>query len=90
MVKNLAELEQVLGISFLQIGASLKKAHGFERECVTSVCETIYIAFSCLDFLHRQLRPNRSFMLKFGIIPGSFGLLYINSFARYLMHIIQI
>ena len=27
-----------------------------------------------LIFLHRQIRPNRSIVLNFGIIPGSFGL----------------
>ena len=27
-------------------------------------------------FLHRQIRPNRSIMLNFGIIPASFGLIY--------------
>ena len=27
-------------------------------------------------FLHRKIRPNRSIMLNFGIIPGSFGLFY--------------
>ena len=31
------------GVSFLQTGASLKKAHGSERERVTSVCETRYV-----------------------------------------------
>ena len=65
------------GISFLQTGASLKKAHGSERESVTSMCETTYTAFSCLNFfLHRQIRPNRSIVLNVGIIPGSFGLFY--------------
>ena len=29
-----------------------------------------------LIFLHRQIRPNRSIMLNFGIIPCSFGLFY--------------
>ena len=29
-----------------------------------------------LIFLHRQIRPNRSIVLNFGIIPGSFGLFY--------------
>ena len=29
-----------------------------------------------LIFLHKQIRPNRSIMLNFGIIPGSFGLFY--------------
>ena len=31
------------GTSFLQTGASLKKARGSEREHVTSVCETTYV-----------------------------------------------
>ena len=31
------------GVSFLQTGASLKKARGSEREHVTSVCETTYV-----------------------------------------------
>ena len=31
------------GVSFLQTGASLKKARGSERERVTSVCEKTYI-----------------------------------------------
>ena len=30
-------------VSFLQTGASLKKAPGSERERVTSVCETTYV-----------------------------------------------
>ena len=29
-----------------------------------------------LIFLQRQMIPNRSIMLNFGIIPGSFGLFY--------------
>ena len=39
------------GISFLQTGASLKKARGSERERVTFECETIYAA--ALEFLYR-------------------------------------
>ena len=31
------------GVSFLQTGASLKKARGSERERVTSVCVTTYV-----------------------------------------------
>ena len=65
------------GVSFLQTGASLKKARGSERERVTSVCETTYV-HSLLPpyFLHSQIRPNRSTVLNFGIIPGLFGLFY--------------
>ena len=32
------------GVSFLQTGASLKKARGSERERVTFECQTIYAA----------------------------------------------
>ena len=64
------------GISSLQSGASLKKARGSEREHVPPVCETTYTAFSRLNFLTRQIRPNRSIVLNFGIIPGSFDLSY--------------
>ena len=39
------------GISFLQTGASLKKARGSERERVTFVCEALYVAPP--DFLFR-------------------------------------
>ena len=39
------------GISFLQTGASLKKARGSERERVTFECETIYAA--PIEFLYR-------------------------------------
>ena len=35
-----------------------------------------YTAFSRLNFLHSQIRPNRSTVLNFGIIPCSFGLFY--------------
>ena len=65
------------GTSFLQTRASLKKARGSERERVTPVCETTYI--HCRHppyFLHSQIRPNRSTVLNFGIIPGSFRLFY--------------
>ena len=40
--KKMAAFGQVFGISFLQTGASLKKARGSERERVTFECETIY------------------------------------------------
>ena len=75
-VKYFGRIGTSFGISFLQTGASLKKARGSERERVTSVCETTYTAFSRLNFLHRQIRPNRSIVLNFGIIPGLFGLFY--------------
>ena len=67
------------GVSFLQTGATLKKARGSERERVTSVCEMTYVHVlpsPTLICLHRQIRPNRSIVLNFGIIPGSFGLFY--------------
>jgi hypothetical protein len=64
------------GISFLQTGASLKKAHGFDRGCVTFMGETTYTASSYLDFFTEARKTNRNVVLKFGIIPGSFGLFY--------------
>ena len=79
--KKIGRIGTSFGISFVHTGASLKKARGSERERVTSVCETTYTTFSHLNFLHTHLRPNRSFMLNFGIIPGSFGLFYtLNDF----------
>ena len=36
--KTIGRIGTNFGISFLQIGASLKKARGSERECVTFVC----------------------------------------------------
>ena len=43
VVKKLAAFGKVFGISFLQTGASVKKARGSERERATSVCETTYV-----------------------------------------------
>ena len=60
------------GISFLQTGASLKKACGSERERVTLECETIYDA--PLSFFTEATYNYMSALLNFGIIPGSFGL----------------
>ena len=42
--KKLGRTGTSFGISFLQIGAYLKKACGSERERVTFECETIYAA----------------------------------------------
>ena len=50
LVKN-GRIGTNFGISFLQTGASLKKAHGSERERATFECETIYTA--PLEFLYR-------------------------------------
>ena len=45
-----------------------------------------YTAFSCLNFLHRQIRPNRSIVLTL-IIPGSFGLfIHELSFCAFNVH----
>ena len=49
--KKLGRFGTSFGISFLQTGASLKKARGSKRERVTFVCETTYAA--PLDFLYR-------------------------------------
>ena len=40
--KKIGRIGTNVGISFLQTGASLKKARGFVRERVTFECETIY------------------------------------------------
>ena len=61
-------------ISFLQTGASLKKARGSERERVTFECETIYAPR--LEFLYRGKIELHEFPVKFWNIPGSFGLFY--------------
>ena len=62
------------GISFLQTGASLKKARGSERERVTFECETIYAA--PLEFLNKGNIDYISALLNFGIIPGLFVVFY--------------
>ena len=41
------------GTNFLPTGASLKKAHGSERELVTYVCEATYVVSSRLDLFYR-------------------------------------
>ena len=51
MVKKIGQIGTSFGISFLQTGASLKKARGPERERVTFECETIYAA--PLEFLNK-------------------------------------
>ena len=88
--KSFVRFGTSVGISFLQTGASLKKAHGSDRECVTFVGETTYTASSCLDFFTEAINTNKSIVLKFGIIPGSFGLFYtLIEFLSHLMCIIQ-
>ena len=73
----LAELGQVCGKlianrSFPQEGSWFK-----EGTCHLRVRNDIRTLPSpALIFLHRQIRPNRSIVLNFGIIPGSFGLFY--------------
>ena len=48
-----------------------------ERTCHLRVQNDIHTLPSpALICLHRQIRPNRSIVLNFGIIPGSFGLFY--------------
>ena len=49
--KKIGRIGTDFGIRFLQTGASLKKAHGYEREHVIFECETIYAA--TLEFLYR-------------------------------------
>ena len=74
MVKKIGRIGTNFGISFLQIGASLKKARGSERERVTFECETIYIV--PLEFIYKGNIELHECPIKFGIIPASFGLIY--------------
>ena len=77
------------GISFLQTGASLKKARGSEREQVTFECETIYAA--SLEFLYRGNIKLHECPVKFWNYSGFvWPFLYINWVSRHLMCIIQI
>jgi hypothetical protein len=50
--KKLVHFGTSFGINFLQTGASLKKAHGSERE-LAYVCETTYAVSSRLDLFYR-------------------------------------
>ena len=49
--KTFGRIGTSFGIGFLQIGASLKKSHGSERERASFVCEMIHAG--PLDFLYR-------------------------------------
>ena len=51
--KKLVQFGTSFGTNFLQTGASLKKAHGSERDLVTYVCETTYAVSSRLDLFYR-------------------------------------
>ena len=74
VVKRLGRIGTSFAISFLQTGASLKKARGSERERVTFECEMIYAA--PLEFLYRGNIELHECPVKFLIIPASFGLIY--------------
>ena len=65
------------GVSFLQTEAPSRRLVVL-RGKVSPPCvkRHTYIAFSHLNFLHNQIRPNRSIMLNFRIILCSFGLFY--------------
>ena len=77
MVKKIGRIGINFGISFLQIGASLKKARGSERECVTFECETIYAA--PLEFLYRGNIELHESPVKFWNYSGFvWPFLYIN------------
>ena len=87
VVKKLAEGTN-FGISFLQIGASLKKARGSKRECATFVGETIDTA---PDFLYRVNIELYDCRVKFWSDSGFvWHFLYINGVFGHLMCIIQI
>ena len=51
--KKLVQFGTSFGTNFLQTGASLKKAHGSERDLVPYVCETTYAVSSYLDLFYR-------------------------------------
>ena len=51
VVKKIGQIGTNFGISFLQIGASLKKARGSERERATFEWETIYAV--PLEFIYK-------------------------------------
>ena len=77
------------GVSFLQTGASIKKARGSERERVSFLCETIYAA-SPWFYLQRQHRLYEC-PIKFWNYSGFvWTFLYINWVIGHLMCIIQI
>jgi hypothetical protein len=77
--------------NLLQIGASHKNPHGFDRETCPLVGETIIPPSSRLVFSSHATWNNGRFTLNFGIIQGSFDLFYaLIEFFRHLMSIIQI
>ena len=76
--KKLGRFRTSFGISFLQTGASLKKARGSERERVTFECGTIYAA-PPLEFLYRGNIELYEFHIKFWNYSGFvWPFLYIN------------
>ena len=77
VVKKIGRIGTSFGISFLQTGASLKKARGSKRERVTFECETIYAA--PLEFLYRGNIELHECPVKFWNYSGSVcHFLYIN------------
>ena len=80
------------GVSFLQTGASLKKARGSERERVTSVCETTYV--HCLlppSFFTQVDLTKYKYSAKFwNYSRFVWSFLYINWVPGHLMCIIEI
>ena len=61
--KKIGRIGTNFGISFLQIGASLKKARGSEREHATFECETIYVV--PLEFIYKGNIELHEFPIKF-------------------------
>ena len=87
--KKFGQIGRSFGISFLQTGASLKKARGSERERATFECGTIYAA--PLEFLYRGNIEQHECLVKFGNYSGFvWPFLYINWVSADLMCIIQI
>ena len=89
--KKIGRIGTNFGISFLRIGASLKKARGSRRERVTFECETIYAAPSPLEFINKGNIELHECPVKFWNYSRSvWPFLYINWVSGHLMCIIQI
>ena len=87
--KKIGQIETNFGLSFLQTGASVKKARGSKREHVTFECKTIYAA--PLEFLYRGNIELHECPVKFWDYSGFvWPFLYINWVSGHLMCIIQI
>ena len=69
VVKKIGRIGTSFGISFLQTGASLKKARGSERERATFECEMIYVV--PLEFIYKVNIELHECLVKFCNYSGS-------------------